>query len=57
VTLIGIGVDVMRYVPNGHFTWPRDTARRALLAEATYVAAGVLIILGFFGYVVFGLLA
>jgi hypothetical protein len=54
---MGIGVDVMRYVPNGYFIWPRDATRRALLAEAIYVAAGVLIILAFFGYVVFGLLA
>lgn len=47
----------MQYDPNGPFTCPSDTARRALFAEASYVVAGALVVLGFFGYVVFGLLA
>ena len=47
----------MRYDQNGSVTCPSDTARRALFAEASYVVAGMLVVLGLVGYVVFGLLA
>lgn len=47
----------MRYDTNGPLTCPSDRARRALLAEAIYVVAGIFAILGAIGYAVFGLLA
>jgi|KBSSwiStaDraftv2_1062776.scaffolds.fasta_scaffold797372_2 hypothetical protein len=57
VTLISIGVDVVRYQVDGPLSCPSDTARRALLAQATFVAAAVFAVFGAIGYVVFGLLA